>query len=509
MELRALSLIVLGKYRIERAIGGGPVGDVYRARDDSTEEVLAVKEVRRDLGWLPVIGAAAHKAVAAAARVDHLALARLHAIAEEDGRTLIVSDWSDGERLSEVVEWSEGKLPPPKAMTLFVQILTAVHTAHEQGLSHGNLKPENIHIPRGGGIKRASVIDFGVAAVLADSGVGRDGDGLIPNLPYRAPEQLRDPRALHPAVDIYAIGAVLYSILSGHQPFEAGSEREIIAKHLAGHPPPLAERARGIPTALADIVHRALADDPTQRFRSAASMAEALTRFLPDDRCTPLGSPSGAPPLVSRSPAAPPRQAAPPQRVQDPSPAPTTESGATPLERPRLPRAGGRPAIVAVVLFLLLAGGAGAIFFEFHKTWFGAPEPAPETPSEARGNAAGGFQPIAPREVPHGKVSRADDLTRAAEEHFARAEYDEAIESYLKAVALDPNDPERWWGFACVYGQQAEVEGALRNLRGFAKRHDESASDYVHDRIKAESCFDSVRAHPQFRDFLGRFRRPD
>lgn len=276
-----MSLVVLGKYRIERAIGGGVTGSVYRARVVGTEAAVAVKEVRRDLGWIPVIGSSCRLALQAARDVRHPSLGALHAIAEEQGRTLIVTDWVDGEGLSEVVEWSEGKLPLPKATALMVQLLTALHEAHKGGLIHGNLKPENVLIPRGGGVQRASVVDFGVAPVLGDTGVGRMGEGLVPNLGFRAPEQIRDPSALAPSIDIYSVGALLYQLLTGRQPFPHSDPAGVIQGHLRDIPKPVRDLNPQVPEGLAQIVARALAKDPGQRFASVLQMCEAIAEFAP------------------------------------------------------------------------------------------------------------------------------------------------------------------------------------------------------------------------------------
>ena len=276
-----MSLVVLGRFRIEKAIGGGVTGSVYRARVVDTEAAVAVKEVRRDLGWIPVIGSRSKLAVQAARDLKHPSLGGLHAIAEEEDRSLIVTDWVDGEGLDEVTEWSEGRLPIPKAVTLMVQVLEALQAAHQVGLIHGDLKPENLLIPRGGGVKRACVVDFGVAPVLADTGVGRMGDGLVPNLGYRAPEQLRDPAALAPSVDIYAVGALCYHVLTGRSPFASDDPGAVISGHLREQPKPIRDRNPQVPDALAAAVIKALAKDPGQRFTSAAQMREAIAPFAP------------------------------------------------------------------------------------------------------------------------------------------------------------------------------------------------------------------------------------
>ncbi len=275
-------MVVLGRYRIERAVDGGVTGSVYRGRDTATDEAVAIKEVRRDQSWSARPGELCAATLEAAHRVHASGIASLRQIGVDDGRLLVVSDWLDCEGLDEVIRWTDGRMAPPLAISQVARALELLERAHSHGLLHGDLKLENVVVPRGGAVERAAIVDFGVAALLADSGVGAMGDGLVPNLAYRAPEQLRDPVAISVQVDIYAMGAVLFHLLSGAPPYGFSPIEDVIRGQLETPAPSLAEVVPGLPQGLADAVSKALSKDPAKRFSSAADFLSALAVYEPE-----------------------------------------------------------------------------------------------------------------------------------------------------------------------------------------------------------------------------------
>ncbi len=277
-----MTLVVLGRYRIERAVDGGVAGSLYRGRDQESDEPVAIREIRRDAGWTARPGPLCASALAAAHRVHAPGIAALRQIEEDEGRLLVVSDWLDSEGLGEVIRWTGGRMVPPAAISFVIRVLDLLDRAHRQGLVHGALDPTTAVVPRGGALERAALVDFGLAALLADSGVGRMGEGLVPNLPYRAPEQLRDPSALGPRADIYAVGALLFHLLSGVPPFGESPPEDVRRGHLEASVPSLSERVAGLPAGLVEALNRSLAKEPGERFDSAAAFRDALARYEPE-----------------------------------------------------------------------------------------------------------------------------------------------------------------------------------------------------------------------------------
>jgi serine/threonine protein kinase len=161
------------------------------------------------------------------------------------------------------------------------QALEGLHYAHGQGIVHRDVKPSNILVSRQEGRVRAKLADFGLAKNYESagfSGLTRDGQA-VGTLQYMAPEQLIDARYAKPSADIYSVGATLYRLLSGEPMFNLAARRDPLAMVLEDEPSPLSERRPTLPPELAQIVHRALAKNPEERFPSAKAMWSALAPF--------------------------------------------------------------------------------------------------------------------------------------------------------------------------------------------------------------------------------------
>jgi eukaryotic-like serine/threonine-protein kinase len=265
----------LGRFELRRVLGRGAQATVWLAFDARLEREVALKLLNRDAGsaavseWL-------HEA-RAVSRLKHPHIVPVFEADEHDGQCCLVFEFVDGPTLAELLR-RRGALPPHEAVGLMLGVLDALRAAHESGIVHRDLKPSNVLVDADG---RARVMDFGIAARVSDA--DRDADihaRLIVGTPgYMSPEAARgEPPA--PAMDLFAIGAMLAEMLSGRPLL---SERD---PHRAIHRVIHEDMAlpQGMPSTVDDalraIVQRAIAREPSQRPASAAQMRESLQRWL-------------------------------------------------------------------------------------------------------------------------------------------------------------------------------------------------------------------------------------
>jgi serine/threonine-protein kinase len=227
----------------------------------------------------------------------------------------IVQEYVEGETLKDLIR-RESPLDPRRAITIALQILAALRIAHQQGVVHRDVKPQNILMQPDGKVK---VADFGIASAGGDTEMTEAGS-IVGTAQYLAPEQARG-LTVGPPADLYALGIVLYEMLSGRVPFEGDTAVNVAMRHVQEAPQPLTERNPLVPVALEAVVMRALAKDPRQRYQSADEMGIELDRVrqgLPiSDETAVIGAatlamahPSPAETMVA--PPLPPRESAPP-----------------------------------------------------------------------------------------------------------------------------------------------------------------------------------------------------
>jgi Tol biopolymer transport system component len=266
----------LGHYEVVGALGSGGMGEVYRARDLVLEREVALKRlpasVRSDRRRLAHFASEGR----AAARLSHPNVMAVYELAEAGDETFIVAELLEGRTLRERL--ATGPLPWRKAVDYAIQICAGLGAAHERGIMHCDLKPENVFIT---GQDRIKILDFGLAKLAEDAGlVGlppttvtvHSSVGLRGTFGYMAPEQVRgmhgDSRA-----DLFALGAVLYEMLAGVRAFSGNTPAESLGAILKDEPPPL---PANVPSVLARIVARCLEKEPAARFSSAHDLGLAL-----------------------------------------------------------------------------------------------------------------------------------------------------------------------------------------------------------------------------------------
>jgi serine/threonine protein kinase/type II secretory pathway component GspD/PulD (secretin) len=272
---RADSLGRLNSYEVIEEIGRGGMGIVLKALDPALHRVVAIKVLAPQLA----VSASARKRFTrearAAAAVCHEHVVTIHAVEEFKTLPYLVMHYVAGQSLQQKLD-SHGPLPVADILRIGMQAAAGLAAAHAQGLVHRDIKPANILLENG--VERVRITDFGLARAIDDVGV--TSSGVIAGTPqYMAPEQARgDP--LDARADLFSLGSVLYAMCTGEAPFDGSHALDVLRKVGEQQPQPIREVNYEIPTWLEAIVVKLMAKDPSQRFASAAEVAELLERCL-------------------------------------------------------------------------------------------------------------------------------------------------------------------------------------------------------------------------------------
>lgn len=260
-----------GRYRIISRLGQGGMARVFLAQDESLHRQVAVKVLADRHSDDPHFIERFQREARAAARLNHPNIVQVYDQSQTEGMSYIVQEYVEGETLKDLIR-RESPIEPRRAITIALQILAALRVAHQQGVIHRDVKPQNILVQPDGKIK---VADFGIASA-GDTEMTEAGS-IVGTAQYLAPEQARG-LPVGPPADLYAVGIVLYEMLSGRVPFEGEAAVTVAMRHVQEAPEALTDRNPLVPVALESVVMRALAKDPTQRYQSADQMGIELDR---------------------------------------------------------------------------------------------------------------------------------------------------------------------------------------------------------------------------------------
>ncbi len=275
--------LVAGKYRVRGILGEGGMGLVVSAHHEALDRMVALKVLRKESTKDPVMAERFLREARAAAnlRSEHVAHV-LDVGTLPTGAPFMVLEYLEGADLAQVLT-RQGRLPVAVACNYVVQACEAVAEAHAQGIVHRDLKPENLYLTTSlGGADHVKVLDFGVSKSLTADRAALTSTGVAVGSPaYMAPEQVRGSREIGPRTDVWALGVVLYELLTEALPFEAESLPDLCLKIANEEPAPLQSRRPDLPAELSAVVARCLQKDPVKRFFDAAELAEALAQFAP------------------------------------------------------------------------------------------------------------------------------------------------------------------------------------------------------------------------------------
>ena len=258
--------LIADRYRLLERHGVGGMAAVWRAHDEWTGEQVALKQIHPHLVADPTARARLEREAEALRLVDHPAIARPREVIDDPDRPALVMDFVEGRPLADRI--ADGPLPVEEAVAIAATIADALAVAHAHGIVHRDIKPANILVEDGGALH---LIDFGIASLATSTPDGlTDARSMVGTLRYAAPERLAGEPA-SPRSDVWALGAVLYEMLTG-RPAVAGDDPAAALAASGDRGPDLV----GLPSGIRPIVARAMATDPADRYRDAAAFRDAL-----------------------------------------------------------------------------------------------------------------------------------------------------------------------------------------------------------------------------------------
>jgi len=263
-------VIFNNRYQLLAKIGQGGLAEVYRAQDVALGRLVAVKALRHEFVVDPAFLVRFLREAQSAASLTHPNIVAVYDFGQDLGRPYIVMEYVPGRDLRSILQ-EGGALSVDQVVDICLQVCAAVGYVHRAGLVHGDIKPGNVLITSDG---RAKVVDFGLARTLGESAMDEEGELVWGTPAYFAPEQAAGDRVL-PATDVYAIGVIMYEMLTGRLPF-TGTDAEVARKHLYEAPVPVDRVNPRIPARLARIVDVAMNKQPGNRFRTADHMRQSL-----------------------------------------------------------------------------------------------------------------------------------------------------------------------------------------------------------------------------------------
>ncbi|MBM4364189.1 MAG: serine/threonine protein kinase, partial [Deltaproteobacteria bacterium] len=279
-----LGAVLGGTFQVLRGIGEGGMARVHEARHlRLPKRRFAVKVLHPEYAQQPAIVTRFQREAEAASGIGHPNVVDVFDVGRApDGRPFLASELLDGSDFSAVLD-ERGRVPVPYAVHVARQVCHALGAAHELGIVHRDVKPENVFLVGGGERPFVKVLDFGISKI-DDGGGGASltRTGVVMGTPgYMAPEQARGAKVDH-RVDVYGVGAMLYRALTGQLPFDGDDAAEVIARVLTDHPRRPRDLAPEIPGALELVVQRAMEKNPADRHASMAELDDALAAFDAD-----------------------------------------------------------------------------------------------------------------------------------------------------------------------------------------------------------------------------------
>ncbi|QSB15010.1 serine/threonine protein kinase [Natronosporangium hydrolyticum] len=305
--------LLANRYRLDDRVGGGGMGEVWRATDQVLGRSVAVKLMRRELVAEPGFADRFLAEARTMATIRHPGVVGIHDYHGDAAGAFLVMEYVEGESLAEVLHRS-GRLDPARAMRLMSQAAEALQAAHDKGVVHRDIKPGNLLVTADDTLV---LTDFGIARSAGNAALTAAG-AIVGTPQYLSPEQVLG-RPATARSDLYALGVVGYECLTGQRPFDGDNPFEIAMKRLQEPPPPLPPT---VPPAVRAVLDRALATEPEQRWATAREMASATQRAA-----TAGASAATAP----APPAAPTRRDYAAGRAAPPRPVPPAPPPAAPL----------------------------------------------------------------------------------------------------------------------------------------------------------------------------------
>lgn len=266
------------RYRIIRSLGEGGMANVYLAHDMVLDRDVSVKLLRLDLRDDPSTKRRFHREAMAATQLNDPHIVGIYDVGEDHGLQYMVMQYVKGTDLKAYIK-KHYPIPLPQVIDIMEQVLSAVATAHAHGIIHRDLKPQNILIDEN---KNVKITDFGIAVAVSQDSLTQTNT-LMGSVHYLSPEQARGSIATKQS-DIYSLGIILFELLTGKVPFEGETAVSIALKHFREEIPSVREQNKEIPQALENVIIKATAKKPAERYSSVNEMAADLKTVLDPER---------------------------------------------------------------------------------------------------------------------------------------------------------------------------------------------------------------------------------
>jgi serine/threonine protein kinase len=282
-DSRALPVVgevVAGRYAIERQLGAGGMGAVFAASNTLTGKRVALKWMLPTASRNEELAERFVREAKAAARITHPNIVDIYDVGTDGGSQFLVMELLTGEPLSERLQ--RKRFDPTELVQTLLPALRGLAAAHRAGVIHRDLKPDNIFLcdDPDGGPPRPRVLDFGISKLASDTVHALTQTGMIMGTPfYMAPEQIHGAKDADARSDIYAAGVIMYEMLTGSVPFQAQTFPALLYAIVHDRPTPVGTLAPRVPDALVQIVERAMARDPQERFDSMESLIAELEAY--------------------------------------------------------------------------------------------------------------------------------------------------------------------------------------------------------------------------------------
>ena len=268
-----------GRYRILKSIGRGGMADVYLAKDLILDnEEVAIKVLRTNYQTDQIAVARFQREARAMAELNHPNIVSIRDIGEEDGQQFLVMEYVDGSDLKKYIQ-DHAPLSNNEVVRIMEEVLSAMTLAHQQGIVHRDLKPQNILLTKDGTVK---VTDFGIAVAFAETSLTQT-NSMLGSVHYLSPEQTRGSKATVQS-DIYAMGIMLFEMLTGHIPYDGDSAVTIALQHFQKPLPSIIDENKNVPQALENVVIKATAKRLSDRYASTFEMSRDLMTALSYNR---------------------------------------------------------------------------------------------------------------------------------------------------------------------------------------------------------------------------------
>ena len=356
--------IIDRKYKVEKVLGQGGMGVVYLGHDVNADQKVVIKAILPEFANRGDFRERTLQEGKALAKIDHQNVVRFYAIInlQETSELYIVMQFIEGESLDHTLERANAqgaKLPIPEVIRIFKMALDGVHAAHLEGLMHRDLKPANIIVRQKDGV--AKVMDFGIAKAEGATKGPTQAGGIVGSLFYMAPEQIKGAKDLDKRLDVYAMGIVLYELITGVVPFDGDTEYDIMSQHISNPVPSVLLKRPDAPPWIDEVIAKATQKERAARYQSCEEMRKAVDAF---------DGGLAVPRSMTSYEAG----------ISDPGPAPQIKGGTAAMSAmpsspmPQIPPAqqayhappqkkGGSAGLIVGLLVVVLGGGGAAAYF--------------------------------------------------------------------------------------------------------------------------------------------------